>query len=173
MTGVGMPDRARRRTLSTGQLLRGLERLAPTLPAEQEDGQRFLVELLVFSGRLKGGGLAQQRLRNPHLALVLVRRGQQIEVVDVMPIHLRRNLFARVIGFLELVGAPERGNRLIEAADAPQVMPPHVMRMRDRRRGGREHFAVHQRIIDPVDGFIGVDQVVMRGGVPWCQPQGL
>ena len=89
---IGVPANACPTTASprfcSCRVLRAGQRFAPALPAQQKDGQRFLVVLLVFRQRLHGRGLAQQRFGLAHLPLVLVRSREQVEVVHVMPVEL-------------------------------------------------------------------------------------
>ena len=82
-----------------------------------------------------------------------------------MPIQPRRNLLLRVVGLLELVGAGERGNGLVEAADAPQIVAPHVVRVRYVRRQRRIHLTVLQRVVDPVQVFERVGEIVIGGTI--------
>ena len=123
---------------------------------------------------MTGGSAAASRivgLRLLHLALVLVGGGQQVEVVDVVPVELGGDPLRRVVGPLQLVGPAEGGDGVVDAPHAAQVVAPHVVRVRDRGREARVGLAVLERGRDLADRLVGVGQVVVRGPVVGREPQ--
>ena len=114
-----------------GQHGGGVERLPRAAAREQEHRPLALVEFLHHQRRRNGERLLQQRFGLPHLADVLIGRRQQIQIVLVVPIVLDRNLFRREVGRLERIRRAELRDRLVDPADAPEVVTAHVPRVRD------------------------------------------
>src|SRR5688572_11549749 len=90
-----------------------------------------------------------------------------------MPVELGGYLFRRVIRILHIIGAIERRDGLIESTDAPQIVPPHVMRV--RYVGGEPgiRFTVLECGPDLVQIFVRVSEIVMRSAVIRRNPQRL
>ena len=83
----------------------------------------------------------------------------------VVPIVLDRDLFSREVGRLERVRGAELGDRLVDPADAPEIVSEHVTRMRHAGRHPGIGRAARQRLLDPPAVFVRVRQVVVRGEV--------
>jgi hypothetical protein len=166
-----MARRACRGPAAAGEGSGRRHRLVPPLPAEQEGRQHLLVELDAVDGRAQRGGVPHRGLREPHAALVLVRRRQQVEVVHVMPVQLRRDVLRRVVRALQVVGATEGGDRVVDAAHAAQVVAPHVVGMRNGRGQPRERLPVCERLGNAADRLVGVHEVVVGGAVVGRQGQ--
>ncbi len=83
----------------------------------------------------------------------------------MVPVELRRHFFGLVVGALDFVGFQETGDGFVDPADAAEVMAVHVMRVRNHGSQALVDLAVFQRLRHPVHGFVGMDQVMMRGEV--------
>ncbi len=83
----------------------------------------------------------------------------------VVPVELGRDALGGVVRLLERVGLQELRDRVARAAHAPQVVRPHVVRVRHARREPRVDLAVRERVVDAADHLVRVDQVVVRGQV--------
>ncbi len=112
------------------QRLRGRQRFGRTIARDQERRPFALVDRLHQQVGRNVERLLQQRFRLAHLAGVLIRRRQQIEIVRVMPVELRRDLFARQVVALQLVGGFESRDRFVDAAKPAQFVAVHVDRVR-------------------------------------------
>ena len=108
------------------QRLRRGQRFGRAIARDQERRPLALVDRLHQQVGRDVERLLQQRLGLPHLAGVLIRRRQQIEIVRVMPVELGRDLFARQVVALQLVGGFESRDRLVDAAKPPQLVAVHV-----------------------------------------------
>ena len=133
------------------QYLGGRQRFLEPAATDEERGVVPLVDDLHQQARRQGERLLQHAFRLSHLADVLIRRRQQIEIVRVMPVELGGNLFLREVIALQLVCGFELRDRFRDASAAAQFVPVHVARVRDvhrlrsvRRRGinGLLHAAV-------------------------------
>src|SRR5690348_10701224 len=99
------------------------------------------------------------------LAFVLVGAREQTEVVCMMPIERRGDIFAPVVGVLECFGFQKYLDGFLGPPHAPQFMTVHMLRVRDLRRHSRVDPRLFERVCKFSLVLIAVRQEMMRGKI--------
>ena len=83
----------------------------------------------------------------------------------MVPVILGWNSFGFVVRILEVVCFPKFFYCIVCSANSPQIVPKHVMSMRDRGSQPGVGGPFPKGIVDSADILIRMSQIVMRGEV--------
>ena len=151
----------------------GSQRFLGASARAQEHRPLAFVELLPHQRRGDRERRFQQRLGLFHLADVLVRRRQQIEIVLVMPVVFYRDSLRLEVAGLERVRREKFNDRLVNPAHTTQIVAVHVVRMRDGGRHLCVGLTLGERVGDAAAVLVCMGQVVMRSEMIRRQREGL
>ncbi len=147
------------------QLLRRRERFLRPAMVQQELWPRLSVVVREIRVGRQGKCLSVRPFGRLQLPQCFVTHGEELEIVCVVPVKLCRDVLRAIIVILQIFGFEEFLYRFLGPPRSPEIMPVHVVCVRNRRSQPHVDLALFQGFFQRPVVFERVRKVMVRGKI--------